>query len=452
MDLSGLVVTGLGLCFEVASTLYSYGKQVKGARKEIQILTNELFGLIGALEHVKSQQEKHALQEKESCRPPEYMNIDNSDTKTRHGNEIAHVKDSHQPKITLVLEQTVEFLQELQQSLGVPKGRLNAAVHLMKWPLRESEVQRHLTRLERVKTFFVLTLVTDDADQSRKTANEITALRTLVQDASIRQQAIESRKEHQACMEWLSPVDPSAIRRSIERTRMPGTCTWFTQSEPFLQQSQSAQSSCLWLNGITGAGKTTIMTAAIDALLKCHEGRFDFAYFYCSFSNDESLHTQNILGSILAQIMAESEVLYGEIRSKFAEISAKSTSKPARLGVEALVDLLVRQAQSRKGIYVAIDAVNECSDPFELLHALSRILKSTTGVQLLISSIHEKGIGKAIDSIPSSYEITVSPKDIRSDVNLLVYSALENNPRLKVLPQDLKDDIGVNLTDRAEGM
>ena len=188
MDVSGLVITSLSLCFEVTSTLYSYGKQVKGARRDIQSLSNEVFGLIGALEHLKFHQEQHAVEE--SNAPPAYSKTRVAVITAAHGTE----DKSHRATIATVLKQTLEFLQELQESLGEPKTRLKAAAQLMKWPLREGEVQKHLTRLERVKTFFVLSLVTDEADQSRKTANEIVALRTLIQDATLRQQAAESRE------------------------------------------------------------------------------------------------------------------------------------------------------------------------------------------------------------------------------------------------------------------
>ena len=284
MDVSGLVLTSLSICFEVTSTLYSYGKQVKGAKRDIQNLSNELFGLIGALEHLKIQQEQQTAHEAGSFRPlpnPE-TNWDgqNADNGKQHGS----AKDSHQASDASVLKQTLEFLQELQKSLNAPKGRWCAAVQRLKWPLRESEVQKHLTRLERVKTYFVLSLVTDEVDQSRKTASEILSLRTLLEDVSHRQQAADFRKrspsyavlkliepgsEHQAMMEWLCPVDPSITRKSTEKIRMPGTGTWFTKSEELQRQSKSDESSCFWLNGISRSHLSHWQTHVLEDLFDC---------------------------------------------------------------------------------------------------------------------------------------------------------------------------------------
>ena len=182
------------------------------------------------------------------------------------------------------------------------------------------------------------------------------------------------------------------------------------------------------------------------------EGLFDFAYFYCSFSNDESTQTQNVLGSILAQTCVDSDPVYDQIRVKYADTKSRPTSQSARLDVDALVDLIIRQAQLRRQLYIVIDAINECYDPCSLLQAIEKILSSATGVQVLVSSINERGIERIMHQMPKTYEVTISPEDIRDDVSVLVNSALTTHPRLKALPQALKDDIGVKLTDGARGM
>ena len=194
MDISGLVVTGLALCFQVSSTLYSYGKEVKGARREIQSLSNELFGLIGALEHLKTLREQIEVQQTQLDLPPAYETRDDRAPQTDNGKKTIEENAASQETVDAVLKQTIEFLKELQEILAAPKSRFKSAMQLMKWPLRESEVQRHLNRLERVKTYFILSMVTDEVDQSRTTALEIAALRTLIQDTSLKQQANESRR------------------------------------------------------------------------------------------------------------------------------------------------------------------------------------------------------------------------------------------------------------------
>jgi len=76
MDFSGLVLTALSLSFTLASKLYSYGQNVKGARRDIQTLSNELFGLIGVLEHLKLLQEQSHADEADSSRLPRYCQVE----------------------------------------------------------------------------------------------------------------------------------------------------------------------------------------------------------------------------------------------------------------------------------------------------------------------------------------------------------------------------------------
>lgn len=138
-DISGLIVTVLGLSLELTSTLYSYSRDVKAASKDIQQLSNELFALIGVLEHIKMQREH------ESSGPQDRRTVT-----TETGN------------LTRVLNGTIEFLHGLQDSLVPPKGRFHAVAQKLKWPLKEKDTQAHLMRLERAKSYFILSQVTED--------------------------------------------------------------------------------------------------------------------------------------------------------------------------------------------------------------------------------------------------------------------------------------------------
>ena len=154
----------------------------------------------------------------------------------------------------------------------------------------------------------------------------------------------------------------------------------------------------------------------------------------------------------MAQICKVTDSVYEEARAKFTDSSRKYSSKPPQLDVEDLVNLIVRQAGYLNNLLIIIDGVNESSSPVDLLEALKEILSAAAGVQLLISSINEKGIENSMKSMPNICEITISPGDIRNDVSLIIYSALRTHPRLKKLPQDLKDDVIMKLTNGAKGM
>lgn len=145
-DISGLILTCLGLSFEVASAIYNYARDVKDAKQDIQNFSNELFALIGVLERMKMQQER---QEQPSFGRLEYSSK-------------AFARKENQPIFRQVLQQSIEFLQELHKILVAPKSRFQSRVQKLKWPFKEGETKRHLKRLERVKSYLILSLMTDE--------------------------------------------------------------------------------------------------------------------------------------------------------------------------------------------------------------------------------------------------------------------------------------------------
>jgi len=138
-DVSGLILTVIGLSFTVASTIYGFAQDVKAASDSIRGLSSELYALIGVLEHVRLQRQQAAPAEPRAS------------------------PESQGPSsVKQVLEETLVFLQELKRSLDLPQGRLKVAVHKVKWPLKDNETKSHLQRLERVKTYFILSQVTEE--------------------------------------------------------------------------------------------------------------------------------------------------------------------------------------------------------------------------------------------------------------------------------------------------
>lgn len=65
-------------------------------------------------------------------------------------------------------------------------------------------------------------------------------------------------------------------------------------------------------------------------------------------------------------------------------------SKPSRLDVNTLIELLVKQSNNRQHLYILIDGVNERNEPSEILQALKTI-STLKHARILVSSVIEKG-------------------------------------------------------------
>ena len=136
----------------------------------------------------------------------------------------------------------------------------------------------------------------------------------------------------------------------------------------------------------------------------------------------------------------------------YEDLSKDRFGKPKSLETHVLVDLLIKQAESRGKLYIIVDGVNECSDPFKFLDGLQRILDSTACIRVLLSSINEKGIESSLKDMPNLVEKSILPGDVGPDIGLLVQSTLESHRRLGQLSPDLKKDIASALSSGAQGM
>jgi len=226
-----LSITGLVLAVgQVLLSLYDYGSNVKDARKDINILSEELFALKGVLEHLKAQHK------------PVVANLDQSESPwpARYDPQ----------KFAGMLQSTGEILRSLLKSLEEPKGRFKRSMQSLKWPLDRSDVDKHLARLARVKTWFILVLMTDSSALTQDVYTEVSELTRSIQvDLKIREQQ-RADKVNEDLLRWLAPVGPEEDHLRACKARQPGTGMWFIKGplSNWLRDS-SSQSTMLCLRG-----------------------------------------------------------------------------------------------------------------------------------------------------------------------------------------------------------
>ena len=139
-----LILTELILSLgESVVRIYKIAKSVKDAKNDIKILCDELFALKGVLEHVQMQLEACAGSEKSAEEPDELPQL----FKTQDFSDM--------------LQATQGFLKDLLKDLERPKKHLKATLQSLAWPLTKAEVQGHIARLERVKSWFMFAMITD---------------------------------------------------------------------------------------------------------------------------------------------------------------------------------------------------------------------------------------------------------------------------------------------------
>jgi hypothetical protein len=198
-----------GLVIEVSRVLASlikYAKEVQGASSEVRKLSEELFALKGVLEHLAAQTDDTTSCDEKSL-------------------ETAGLFD--RDAMARVLYTTNELLQSLLADLETPETKFKHLKRNLKWPFTQKQVDEHLIRLERVKSWLILVLIADQNSADRGMQQEISDLATaLKEDLQIRDQE-RNNVANKELFQWMAPVSPeSSHLRASKRYRMR-TGRWF---------------------------------------------------------------------------------------------------------------------------------------------------------------------------------------------------------------------------------
>ncbi|KIW17293.1 hypothetical protein PV08_04484 [Exophiala spinifera] len=248
---------------------------------------------------------------------------------------------------------------------------------------------------------------------------------------------------------WLSPTNPKVHHERSNKCRTHGSGTWFLERESFKQWVSSGHGAFLWLRGISGAGKTTLMSAVIEELLRRNDSNTVVGYFYCSFDDQESQLPSSIFGSILAQLAKRSPELSRELTELYRERLGRDGGKPKPLLLEEMLDIIRRASRQYTQVYIAIDAVNEASEPLLVLETLRALSRSCT---IIISSVNSLDFEQYLPVMPCLTIETIRGADIQDDVNTYIRNFLERHARMQGLPSDIKEEIAVSLTRGNNGM
>ena len=159
----------------------------------------------------------------------------------------------------------------------------------------------------------------------------------------------------------------------------------------------------------------------------------------------------NILGSILTQLCGSPDS-YAKIKSIYDQKSTKSFGKLEKMNADQSVPLIIERIREQGQAFIFVDAVNECSNPEEVINPLKTIANSCENVHMFFSSINEKGIDDSLQQMPRLMIRALDPWHMMDDIHMLVQANLETHSRLRHHTPQLKDEITQALTRGAQGM
>ena len=179
----------------------------------------------------------------------------------------------------------------------------------------------------------------------------------------------------------------------------------------------------LWCPGIPGAGKTILISTAIDHLQAEYTSNGDVKVIYAfgDYKEQEMQTVPNVLASLWAQLARG--CLLDEKDCK--QLDDKYITRSVRPNKGEMVDLLHEEVTRHKRVFVLIDALDEFETNYraDLVGALQAL---GPNVNMLIMS---RFIVEADSSgIKHSQELRISARD--SDLNTFIAGSIKGETRL----------------------
>ncbi len=385
-----LSATGVALQFAtLIKQLYEYGKEVKSAQKDIVDLSSELTALEGVL----------------------------ADVETLH---VTTSGSSH-ADLTKMLEAASTMADALSTKLRPRPKASHRVYQSLKWPFDRVEVEAVIAKIERLKSWFMLRLMTDDQAASRSIQADLQALKLTFQDDADERSRWQLSQSSQATCKLVAPFSPdNAHHNACKIWAGTESGAWFLDGAFALWLPGDTLSDRLMiLSGKSGCGKTTILSQAIERARRYVTERAvtKIGYSYCMYNDDASQRLRNILGTWVVQVV-KAKHLVERYKTHLAECKEVPTKE--------LENCL---ATVTNPVVLFVDAINESSEMEELLDCIKRILARNQNIKCLATTTPLSKL------MLSSTVIDVREDKVAKDIESYIDREIARHPILQAVPR-----------------
>ena len=269
----------------------------------------------------------------------------------------------------------------------------------------------------------------------------------MTKDGVDRSNRYQDSQERRVIVDWLTPIDYASQQSDFILARQEGTGEWLLKSSEF-QDWVSQSKQTLFCPGIPGAGKTMITSILIEHLYTRFQddSSIGIAYLYCNFRRQHEQKPENLLASLLKQLVQEQPSIPESIKSLYERHKDKRT----RPSFEEVSKALHSVAVSYSKTFIIIDALDECrvSDGGRRKF-LSEVfsLQARTGANIFATS---RFIPEIMNEFKGaiSLEIRASSEDVRKYLN----SHMSQLPSCALKSRDLQEKVKTEIIQAADGM
>lgn len=333
---------------------------------------------------------------------------------------------------------------------------------MLVWPFRANAVQKILQVIQKQKSNLILALASDEARAVSQMEDSLeTNAEALLQIKQILAQNIETmievrdlvqdeieRKELEKMKQWLQSTDPGPNHRAAQEAHEPLTGNWLLKSPDYCAW-RAGSGALLWLNGISGCGKTVLSATVIDDVRRFCSTNPDtcYAYYYFDFNDTAKTKPYSMVSSLLGMLGCSMESQPQCIR----DLHDKHLDRQQEPSFDDMVSALVSVLQGRCKVYILLDALDECAEQDRLLKCICTIESTCKNVSIFVSSRREYNITEVLVD-HATYDIDMKTAAVDADIELFVRNLLSTDRGFGKWPSDIRAEIKDELCRRSGGM
>ena len=418
--------------FKLGRAIHAAGE----AKRDISKLCSELLALKAALEHVQLDLDQDFSLESEVSK----------DESTTIGPSIFAT-----PEFKAMVSSTDEALKELLAKMDLKSGKFKSLKQKLSWVLFKDDVRDGIARLERAKGWFILATTTENSLICKETYVKICSVDQRLQLQEQQQERIYNSALRKSVETWLAPYSPRFSLENLLETYRRETGSWFLNSilTDWLDQETTP---ILWLRAKPGSGKTILMSASVERMQarnsESGEAR-GIAYFFCSFTDQNTQEPKNILGSFLVQLCEACPSYWAEVEGQYQGLKQSLQQEPKRLDIVELERLITQCSRYMSEVVLFLDAVNETTEHHKILRSLEKVVVRSESVRVVLSSTEQLSTTFKPESATI---VSMRNEQTSDDIKRYIEACIEEDDNLSDLPLKVKEDIISVLHRKSNGM
>ncbi|KAH8694435.1 hypothetical protein BGZ61DRAFT_352599, partial [Ilyonectria robusta] len=257
---------------------------------------------------------------------------------------------------------------------------------------------------------------------------------------------MQRTQEHQAILDWLTPIDYALQQSHHFNRRQNGTGQWLLHS-PELKAWTETDRETLFCPGIPGAGKTILTSIVINDLMDRfqNDSSTGLVYIYCDLQRQEEQRADGLLANVLKQL-AQCHVSLPESLKSLHDHHQGRRTRPS-------FDDIWSTLQSVSALFAKVFIVVDALDEFQSADCRTRILsaifdlQAKYNVKLFATS---RWVAEIVEKFEGSLTLPIRATD--GDLKIYLDDRMKRLQSFIVYDPALQMKIEARISDRADGM